>query len=145
MQPLAVRYEDILRKGGFPVSAFLFGTAPATAANYDVFFVAPRPCEILWVSETHRVAGSDPGSVTLNLEILDSGEALGAGDSVLSTAFDLKSTANVPVTRSGTSLTSNRVLTEGDRLALVDSGTLTAVAGLCVTVYFKFANRGDFY
>jgi hypothetical protein len=140
-----VKYEDIIRKGGFPVTISLFGTNPATAANYDVFFTAPRPLEIMGVSETHRVPGSDAGTVTLNLEILGSGVALDSGNTVLKTAFNLKSTANTPVTYTGYGLTTTRKMLEGERLALKDAGTLTAVAGLSVTVYFKFANKGDFY
>lgn len=141
----SVAYEDVVRKGGIVVTVNLFGTDPATAANYDVFFTAPRPVEIMEVWETHRVAGTDGGAVELNLEILDSGEALGSGDEVLKTDFNLKSTINTPVSKSGFDLTSTRVLTAGQRLALKDTGTLTAVAGLSVTVYMKYANRGDFY
>jgi hypothetical protein len=140
-----VKYEEIQRKGGIVVTADLFGTDPATAANYDVFFTAPRPVEIMEVWETHRVAGTDAGAVTLNLEILDSGEALDAGDTVLNAAFSLKTTANTPQSASGSDLSANRILTAGQRLALRDTGTLTAVAGLSVTVYLKYANRGDFY
>lgn len=138
-------YEDVKRKGGFSQSITLFGTSSATTANYGVFFTAPRPVEIMMVTETHSTAGTDAGSVTLNLEILDSGEALDAGDTVLVTPFNLKSTANTPVMYSGTSLTSTRVLKQGQRLALKDSGTLTSLAGVSVTVYFKFANKGDFF
>jgi hypothetical protein len=141
----AVKYEDIIRKGGIVVTANLPGTMPATAANYEVFFTAPRPVEILEVIETHRVAGTDGSAVTLNLEILKSGQALDAGSTVLKTAFNLKSTINTPVSMSGYDLTTSRILSQGQRLALKDAGTLTAVAGLSVTVYLKYANKGDFY
>lgn len=140
-----LKWEDIERKDGLLTSITLYGTAPATAANYEAFFTAPRPLEILWASESHRVLGTDAGAVTLNLEILDSGEALGAGDLVLSTAWNLKSTINTPVTKQGTDFTTTRVLKQGQRLALLDTGTLTAVAGLTVTIYFKSANRGDYF
>jgi hypothetical protein len=138
-------WEQIMRKGGVFITANLFGTTPATAANYEVFFTAERAMDIMEVTETHRVAGTDAGAVSLNLEILDPGEALDAGDTVLSTAFNLKSTINTPVTYSGTNLTSTRTLKPGQRLALKDSGTLTAVAGLSVTVYLRFAGKGDFF
>lgn len=137
-----VQYEDILRKGGVFISHLMVGAEPATAANYDVFFTAPRPVEIMWIAETHRVAST---SGTLNFEILDSGEALDAGDLVLATAFSTASTANTPVIKQGTDFTRKRVLKEGQRLAAVDGGTLTNSAGLCFTVYFRFANRGDFF
>jgi hypothetical protein len=120
----------------------LIGAEPATAANYDVIFTAPRPVEIMQVWETHRVAST---SGTVNLEILDSGEALDAGDTVLVTALSTSGTANTPQSAQGTMLTSNRVLKAGQRLALKDAGTLTNSAGLSITVYLKYANRGDFY
>lgn len=137
-----VQYANVLRKGGFAVTMQLIGAEPVTAANYDVFFIAPRPVEILWISESHRVAST---SGTLNLEILDSGEALDAGDLVLATAFSTSGTANTPIIKSGTDFTKNRILKEGQRLAAVDAGTLTNSAGLILTVYFKFANKGDFF
>jgi len=144
MRPL-VSYQDILRKGGFAITANLPGDLPATATNYEVFFTAQRPVEIMEVSETHRVKGTNAGAVTLNLEILDSAEALDSGDAVLTTAFDLKSANDTPVSKSDYELSSFRVLKPGQRLALKDSGTLTDLAGLSVTVYLKFANRGDFF
>jgi len=141
----SVAYEDIKRKGGFPITISLFGLTSATATNYGVFYTAPRPCEIMLVSETHRQAGTDAGSVTLNLEILDPGEALDAGDEVLVTPFNLKSTANTPVEYSGTSITTHCVMKQGQRLALKDAGTLSNLIGVCVTVYFKYSSKGDFY
>lgn len=137
-----VQYEDILQKGGVFITHLMVGAEPATTANYDVIYTALRPVEILAVAETHRVAST---SGTLNLEILDSGEALDAGDLVLVTAFSTASTANTPVIKRGKDFTNKRILKEGQRLALVDAGTLTNSAGLCVTVYFAFANKGNFF
>jgi len=120
----------------YPVTVNLFGTNAATAANYDVFFTADTSCQVVSISETHRVLGTDAGAVTLNVEKLTSGQTLGAGVNILTTALSLKTTINIPqygVLANG----SGRVLNKGDRLALVDSGTLTAVAGLVVTVTLK--------
>lgn len=137
-----VQYEDVLGKAGIQESWTLIGTSPATSTNYEVFFIAPRPVEILSISSSQRVAST---SGTLNFEILDPGEALDSGDLVLVTAFSTASTANTPVTKQGSDLTVNRVLKTGQRLAAVDGGTLTNCAGLTWTVYFKFANKGHFY
>lgn len=120
----------------YPVVVNLQNTDAATAANYDVFFTADYPCEVVSVSETHRVLGTDGGAVTLNIEKLTSGQALDAGTAIISTALSLKTTINTPQFGILVS-TGARVLAKGDRLALVDSGTLTAVAGLTVTVYIK--------
>jgi len=141
-KPSVVSYENIARKAGIVVTMNLIGAEPVTAANYDVFFTAPRPVEIMEVWETHRVASN---SGTVNLEILASGVALDSGNTVLKTALSTAGTANTPQSASGFALTSNRILLAGERLALKDAGTLTNSAGLSITVYLKYANKGDYY
>lgn len=121
------------------VSAVLPGTMPATAANYGIFYVATRPCFVKAVSEVHTTAGTDASAVTLQLERLQGTEAPDSGDALLATAFDLKGTANT--VQRGT-FVANKTLTYlalGDRLCLKDAGTLTAVAGLCLTVELQFS------
>ena len=141
MQP--TNFENIENKDGFYVTETVI--SGATAANYGVIFTAIHPCEVMAVSESHTTAGSDAGSVTLNVERLEPGEALNSGDTLLATAFNLKSTINTPVTYSGGELTiSARQLKPGDRLALKDTGTLTAVAGVQVTVYLKRLGKGGY-
>lgn len=137
-----IQYNDVLRKGGFAVSMTLPGATAATAANYCVFFTAPRAVDVFWASETHRV-GTATG--TLQLEILDPGEALDAGDTVLTTAWDLNSTVNTPVNKQGTDFTVNRTIKPGQRLALKDGGSVASCADVSVTVYFRFTNKGDFF
>lgn len=131
----------ITDKDGFCVSwAIVDG---ATAANYDVIFTAPFPCEVSKVIETHRVASS---SGTLNIEKLTSGQALDAGTNILATAFSTATTANTPQTKKGVALVSTtaRQLKEGDRLALVDAGTLTSSAGLQVTIFLVPLGKGNY-
>lgn len=118
-----------------PVS--LVATSAATAANYGVFFIAQRNCVVVDIMEAHTVAGSDGGAVTLQVERLQGTTALDSGNVLLSTAFDLKSTANTYV-RGALVKDGSTSLKRGDRLALKDSGVLTAVAGVCVTVTIKF-------
>lgn len=120
-------------------NASLPGTQSATASNYGIFFIASRPCTVKRISEVHTVAGSNASAVTLQVERLQGTEALDAGDTLLSTAFNLKGTANTVQTGSlintGKTILS---LSVGDRLALKDSGTLTDVAGVCVSVEINF-------
>lgn len=112
-------------------------TAAATAANYGVFFIALAPCYVEDFWETHKTAGSD-ASAALNLEKLTSGVALDSGTTLLSTDMELDATANVP--RQGTLKTdiSTRQLAAGDRLALKDVGTLSAVAHVCAVVSVRY-------
>jgi len=135
------RFENILNKDPFPITVRVEGAT--TAGNYGVFFHARMAYEIIYIAESHTVAGSDAGAVTLNIERLSGTEALDSGDEILVTAFDLKGTANTVSEKKGTAL-QNTKLSPGDRLALKDSGTLTAVAGVCVTLFIKPIGKGDY-
>lgn len=123
------------------IPATLPGTMPATAANYGIFFIATRSCFVKSVSEVHTTAGTNGGAVTLQIERLQGTEAPDAGDALLTTAFDLKGTANT--VQEGI-LVANKTLTAlapGDRLCLKDAGTLTDVAGLNVTVQIQYGTN----
>ena len=139
-----IRWENIKKKDGFYIHVNLFGTDAATAGNYTHFFTARYPLEVTHVSEVHATAGSDAGAVTLDIERLTGTTAPGSGDSILSSTFDLKGTANTVVEQSGSDMTSYSTLKQGHRLALVLTGTPTAVDSVCVTLYCRFANRGDY-
>lgn len=112
----------------------LVGTSAATAGNYGVFFIAQFNCEVLSVREAHETAGTDAGAVTLDIEKLTGTQALDGGVAVLNATIDLKGTVNTVVTPALTATRANRLLAVGNRLALKDSGTLTAVAGMTITI-----------
>ena len=139
--PISLEQRD-----GVLVPVTIHGSQAQTSNNYGVVFIARHAVEISWVGESHTVPGTDGGAVTLNIEKLTSGEALGAGDDILVTAFDLKSTANTPVTKKGRdlALSKARQLKEGDRLALVVSGTLTSLEDVNLTVYLKPLGNGEY-
>ncbi len=138
------QYQKIENKDGNEITVSLPGTLSATATNYGVFFIASRPIEIMKIKEAHTTAGSDAGAVTLQIEKLTGTTALDSGSTLLTTAFNLKGTANTVVSYEGTRLTSSRQLVEGDRLALKDAGTLTDLAGVCVTIYYKYLGQGHY-
>lgn len=109
-----------------------------------IFFTARFPCEVIAVSEVHSTAGTDGSAVTVQVERLQDTDAPGAGDTLLVTSFDLKGTANTVVLKTTNDLTSSTQLLTGDRLALLYSGTLTAVAGVQVTCHLKPVGRGSY-
>ena len=125
-------------KDGFFITASAFGASDLP------FFIARQPCEVLWVAESHIVAGSDAGAVTLDIVKLTSGQAVASGTSILTTTFDMKSTANTPVQKEGGELANTRQLVNGERLALDFTGTLTDLAGVQVTLYLKNLARGHY-
>lgn len=116
------------------ITQTLTGIEAATASNYGVFFIAPFPCAILSVREVHGTAGSDGGSVGLNIEKLTGTQALGSGVDVLSSDLSLKATANTVQEGVITTTIANRNLAKNERLALKDVGTLTAVADVAITI-----------
>lgn len=118
------------------VAHTLINTEPATGANYGAFFIADRPYLVMSFVEMHAVAGNDPGAVTLQLERLQGTEAADSGDALLRTALSLKATANTPQYGDLVS-TGETLLQKGDRLCLKDSGTLTSLSNLVVTVYLQ--------
>lgn len=119
------------------ISASLAGTAAATAGNYGVIFVADRDYEIIEARESHTTAGSDAGAVTLQIEKLTGTQALDAGVATLASTFNLKGTANTVQKVDATTTTPNNKIAAGDRLALKDTGVLTAVAGVAVTLVLR--------
>ena len=135
---------EIQNKDGNEMTISLPGVQPQTASNYGIFYIANRPIEIRKIKEVHSVAGNDGSAVTLQVEKLTGTTALDSGSTLLTTAFNLKGTDNTVVSYEGRGLTSNRILKEGDRLALKDSGTLTNLQGVCVTIYYTYANCGHY-
>lgn len=123
------------------VTVSIPGVQAQTAGNYGIFFIAPRSCIIKSITEVHNVAGTNGSAVTLNVERLQGTETLGAGDVLLSTAFNLKATANT--VQNGTLVTTGKVLglNTGDRLALKDTGTLTTLEGVCITIEILYATN----
>lgn len=135
--PLSPVEKDVInRQIIYPISVRLKNTDAATAANYGAFFVADKTYIVNAVTEVHGTAGSDAGAVTLQIERLQGTEAPDSGDVLLSTALNLKGTANT--VQYGTLITTNfLILGRGDRLCLKDAGVLTAVADVVVTIYLR--------
>lgn len=68
----------------------------AAAGIGGAFFVAPVACEVVSAVEVHGTKAGQAG--TLQIEKCTSGEAAGAGDAILATAFDLAGDNLVPQT-----------------------------------------------
>ena len=139
-----IEYKDIVQKDSRMITHSLNGTAPATAGNYGIFYTALRAEEVMEISVVWQVKGSDAGAVTLTIERLQGTEAVTAGDVLLASTVDLKGDANVVNFPALTATKANRVLARGDRLALKDTGTLTALVGLQVTVRTNPVGKGNY-
>lgn len=139
-----MKYEEIEAKLGMMVYRDFPGATAQTATNYGYIFTPPFPYEILSIVEKHDVAGTDAGAVTLDILKVPNGTTLASGVSVLVSTFSLKSTADTAIMKQGIALSSNRSFAPLDSIALVVSGTLTALEGVQVTIYIKPLNNGDF-
>ena len=134
----------IFKKDAFYVTADIYGTSAATSGNYGIILVARYPIEVLMITERHEVLGTDGGAVTLDVLNVPNGSAISSGTSMLAATFNLKATINTNVIKQGVALTAARVLEQGAAIGLKTSGTLTAVAGVHITIYFKNQGRGNY-
>ena len=116
------------------IDASLVSTLPATAANLGNIFIADRAYQFVSAQESHTVAGSDGGAVSLDIEKLAGTAALDAGVVMNASTINLKGTANTVQTLAPSATFANTQLAKGDRIALKDTGVLTAVAGLSVSI-----------
>jgi hypothetical protein len=134
-----VSFDDLTDKE-FHLPFTVYGADAATAANYKTIFILPFAATLTAVREVHATAGTDGGSVTLQVEKLTGTTAPGSGTSVLASAFNLKSAANTVVTKyratDFVSALSSRQFAVGDRVALLTSGTLTSLADVSVVLSF---------
>lgn len=144
IKPEFSRGLDTQYRDAFLLSFFLPGADSQTAAKYGVIITAPKAFQVISVIEVHSVAGTAGGSVTLDIEKLTGTTAPGSGTSILVTPFNLKSTANTPVTKEGSQLATDRTFNPGNRLGVKTAGTLTTLEGVCVTILCRWWGRGQY-
>jgi hypothetical protein len=108
----------------------------AASTNQGVF-LSNDSYQVADVRVTFGTAGGASAAVTV--EHLTGTQASGAGTAVLSAPMSLTGAANTPVTgallAAGSTNNAALQLAAGDRLGLVFSGTLTALANCVVTIY----------
>ncbi len=143
-----IQFDEIQNKDSYVQCITIPGTSATTSTNYGYILTAREiALEIIGVSEKHETAGSDGGSVTLDIiKVLD-GSAISTGTTILVAPFNLKSTANTNVLKRGRDLSTAsqiRYLQIGESVALKTTGILTAVAGVHICVYYRPVNNGTY-
>lgn len=111
--------------------------AGATAADYDGVIPVPVAAKLISVTERHQTAGTDGSAVTLMVKKVPSGTAKASGTDCLAAGTSLKSTADTNVSPALHATAANSTFAAGDGVALVTTGTLTAVDGVGVTCRFR--------
>ena len=120
------------RVQSFTVSTILPYTDAASANFYaNSFWTAPAKCVIDSVEVRYETASSS-GTVTVHK--VPSGTAVDSGTALLASTISTAATAATKYAGTLATTTSTLELAAGDSLQLVDSGTLTSLVGLQVTV-----------
>lgn len=137
---LPVQFTNIQNRV-LPIHWTVPGTAAATQTNYGVFWTAPFPCRVMGMTEVHSAAGTDAGSVSVQLERLQPTIIHPNGNGI-SNVLSLKTTSNLVqnATINLTAFTNTivSILNTGDRLGLIPSGTMTAVNNVTVVVTVQY-------
>lgn len=119
------------RVQSFTVNHTLAGAAPATAANYGSFWIAPAKCVVDSITYSFSANSS---SGTVEMEKVPSGTAQGSGTNLQTATVSTASGANTNQAATLSATAATVELAAGDRLALEDAGTLTSLTDLAVTV-----------
>lgn len=113
---------------------------PIAAASVDQHaYCADDAYYVVSVSEIHTVAGNDSGAVTADVVVVDDEKAPSdaSATSVLSSALNLKSTANTRVNATLSSTAADLNIVSGQQLSINFTGTLTNLAGGVITIRLR--------
>lgn len=119
------------------VLTFSAGPNAALLTAPDVgLFTADTDCMIVAAYERHEVLGTDGSAVTADIVKSASGTSMAGGTSLLASTFNLKATVNTTQARtvSAGTLASDRIINAGQCVGINFGGTMTAVAGVSITV-----------
>jgi len=97
-------------------------------------FIATRKCMVVGLAEVHTTAGSDGSAVSLDVKKCTGTQTPAQGTSLLTATLNMKGTAQTVQNGSLVTLLSTLTLNAGDRLALDFTGTITALAGVTVSI-----------
>jgi hypothetical protein len=126
------KFNPKARVMSFTVSTLLPYTDAASANFYtSTFWTAPAKCVVDSVTARYNTASSS-GTVTVHK--VPSGTAPDSGTALLASTISTAATADTRYSGTLATTASTLELAEGDGLQLVDSGTLTSLADLEVTV-----------
>lgn len=130
---------DALVAGGKKVpTQFTVPLIQLSSPADQAFWIAPFACKVVRIDEVHATAGSDASAVNLQI-VKDTGtNAPGAGTDLLTNntnaGFDMKGAANTVQNGALVATAGVTTLAAGNRLSADYAGTLTALAGVVVTV-----------
>lgn len=116
--------------------ACYLGTVNGDLKTQYFYGPALEPKTVSSVSIAYQAKGTDASAVTIDITKDTSTTAAGGGTSILAAAVSLKGTIDTVNNPALAASAATLALAPGDRLAVKFTGTLTAVAGVVVCVYF---------
>ena len=117
----------------FTVHETLTEARPASAGNYQhCFWIAPAKCVVDSIEAEWRVAGGS--GATVSVHKVPSGTAVDSGTTLQTAGIATSGTAATTTAATLATTAATLELAAGDRLQLVDAGTLTSLADLVVVV-----------
>lgn len=146
------------RRGGevgltrLTIEALIPGATAAAAANYGTVAIIPAisiqrdltgasATGAVWqltsARERHEGQGTDAGAVTLMVTLVPSGTAKAGGTGCLAVGFNLKGANDTNQDGALHATLANYQFRDGDSVAIVPAGVLTAVTGVFVQLEFK--------
>lgn len=131
---------DALLVGGVKVSPYkvVTVTIPLNSGMVNQhFFIADRAYQVTGIQYVHSTQATNGSAVTVGVEKLTGTTAPGSGTDLLTADFNAKATNDVVGTGTLTGTTASLQMAVGDRLGIFFTGTLTALAGVNVTVQLK--------
>lgn len=105
------------------------------------FFIANQPYVVKKIVQIHATAGTVAGC-TCVVKKVPSATTVANGTALQSSTFALDGTANTLQTATLATNSGTLTLAAGDRLAVDFTGTLTTLAGVCITVFMQVADGG---
>lgn len=116
---------------------------PTNALCVDqAFFIAQLPCKVVGVSYIHATKGTHADPVNLQVTKDTGTDAPGAGTNLLTNntnaGFNCKGDDNVLQTGTLVTAEATRTLAAGERLSVDFAGTLTALAGVTLSVRIQY-------
>lgn len=123
---------------GYADPCAVYSIGPNGSIADQCFFLANLDRTVKEIAVVWGTAGSDAGAVTLQVHKDTSTDAPGAGSAtLLNAALSLKTTAATVAFPALTGTAASKKLAAGDRLAANFTGTLTALANVCIVVFFE--------
>jgi len=152
VETIRVDTDDVIRVGHEAINpdwkTVTFNLQLNGSLGTQAFFIADRAYNVRAIYEIHKTLGTNGSAVTTSVTKDTSTQAPGAGTALMTGTFNMKATVNTLQTATlaatpGADPAGTLTLAAGDRLSVLFSGVLTALAGVVITVILTPMAKGE--